>query len=88
MWKICDWCSHDFEANVSYQIYCGAECRTAATRDKNAAKQRDKRYRSRKYKERKCATCKSPLSIYNDSSFCSGCIGDKKEFKRFLRGLK
>lgn len=32
MLKNCEWCGKDFDANVSYQIYCTAECRTVATK--------------------------------------------------------
>ena len=88
MLKNCEWCGKDFDANVSYQIYCNADCRTAATKEKNNNKQREKRIKARVGKERLCATCKQPLSIYNDDTFCSTCIGDKKSLKRFLKEIK
>ena len=88
MLKNCEWCGKNFDANVSYQIYCCPECRTASTKDKNVNKQREKRIKSRVGKERLCATCKKPLSIYNDDTFCSICIGDKKSLKRFLKEIK
>ena len=34
MLKNCEWCGTDFNANVSYQIYCGIDCRTEATKEK------------------------------------------------------
>ena len=59
MLKNCEWCGNDFDANVSYQIYCNADCRTAATKEKNNNKQREKRIKSRVGKERLCSTCKN-----------------------------
>jgi hypothetical protein len=88
MSKNCDWCGNDFEANVSYQIYCTSDCRTEATKEKNLIKQREKRIKSRVGKERACGSCNKPLSIYNDDTYCSTCIGDKKDLKRFLRNVK
>ena len=88
MFKNCEWCGTDFNANVSYQIYCSASCRTESTKEKTANKQRDKRIKSRVGKERLCATCKQPLSIYNDDTFCSTCIGDQKLLRRFLKDIK
>ena len=85
--KNCELCGKDYEASVSYQIYCGTVCRTQATKEKNNSKQRDKRIKSRVGKERLCNTCKKPLSIYNDENFCVACIGDKKSFNKFIRGL-
>ena len=87
MTKNCEWCGVDFDANVSYQIYCGSVCRADATKDKNSSKQRDKRIKSRVGKERNCTTCGKPLSIYNDETFCGTCIGDKKGFIKFIKGL-
>ena len=52
MTKNCDWCGNNFEANVSYQIYCTSDCRTEATKEKNLIKQREKRIKSRVGKER------------------------------------
>ena len=85
--KNCELCGKDYEARVSYQIYCGTVCRTQATKETNNSKQRDKRIKSRVGKERLCNTCKKPLSIYNDENFCVACIGDKKSFNKFIRGL-
>ena len=88
MLKNCEWCGTDFNANVSYQIYCSASCRTESTKEKTANKHRDRRIRSRVGKERLCSTCKKPLSIYNDDTFCSTCIGDQKLLRRFLKDIK
>ena len=39
--KNCELCGKDYEARVSYQIYCGPTvCRTEATKEKNNSKQR------------------------------------------------
>ena len=86
--KFCEWCDQDFYATVKYQIYCSPECRTESTKQKNLLKQREKRVKSRVGKQRVCNTCGQPLSIYNDDTYCSTCIGDKKDLKRFLRNVK
>jgi len=88
MLKNCEWCGTDFAANVSYQIYCSVGCRTESTKEKTTNKQRERRIKARVGKERLCATCKQPLSIYNDDSFCSTCIGDQKLLRRFLKDIK
>ena len=88
MLKICEWCGKDFDANVSYQVYCSAECRNAATKDNTSQKQRAKKAEARKNKDRRCTTCSKPLSIYNDENYCSSCIGSKKDYKKFLRNIK
>ena len=88
MLKNCEWCGKDFDANVSYQIYCGTNCRTESTKDKNNVKQRDKRIKSRVGQVRDCSTCNKPLSIYNDDTFCGSCIGDEKKLNKFIRGIK
>ena len=88
MTKNCEWCGTDFTANVSYQIYCSVDCRTQSTKEKTTSKQRERRIKSRVGKERLCTTCKNPLSIYNDESFCSTCIGDQKLLRRFLKDIK
>ncbi len=88
MLKNCEWCGTDFKANVSYQIYCSVGCRTQSTKEKTNNKQKERRIKSRVGKERLCATCKQPLSIYNDDTFCVTCIGDTKELKRFLKDIK
>ena len=88
MLKNCEWCGTDFAANVSYQIYCSVGCRTESTKEKTTNKQRERRIKARVGKERLCATCKQPLSIYNDDSFCSTCVGDQKLLRRFLKDIK
>jgi predicted nucleic acid-binding Zn ribbon protein len=87
MLKICEWCGKDFEANVSYQIYCSSDCRAIATKNNSLIRQRQKKAEARKGKDRRCATCNKPLSVYNDESFCSSCIGSTKDYKKFIRGL-
>ena len=88
MLKFCEWCETDFQANVSYQIYCSVDCRSYATKHKSTLKQKERRAKSRINKERLCTTCGKQLSIYNDETFCSSCIGSKKDYKKFLRNLK
>ena len=88
MLKNCDWCGDSFTANVSYQIYCGADCRVESTRQNNLAKQKEKLIKSRAGKDRRCGTCSKPLSVYNDETYCSSCIGDNKSYKKFLRNIR
>jgi hypothetical protein len=87
--KICDWCSGEFQPNVSYQIYCSVECRELATKNKVNEKYRIKRRQKLSQKQRKCANnCGTVLSIYNESSYCSKCMIDQKQVNRMLRELK
>ena len=88
MLKNCEWCGKDFDARVSYQVYCSPECRTTATKSNSTQRQRQKKAESRMGKDRRCATCEKPISIYNDETFCSICIGSKKDYKKFLRNIK
>jgi hypothetical protein len=87
--KICDWCSEEFQPRVSYQIYCSAECRESATKEKVGEKYRIKKRKKLSQKERKCSNgCGTILSVYNDTGFCSYCAVDKKQVSRTLKELK
>lgn len=87
--KICDWCSGEFEPNVSYQIYCSPACREAATKEKVNDKYKQKRRQKLSQKTRYCSNgCGTLLSMYNDSSFCGKCLVDQKQVNRMLRELK
>ncbi len=86
--KHCDWCDHSFTPAVAYQIYCSAECREAATREKIRAKYFISRLKKRAEKDRRCNLCGSSLSIYNDSNICSGCAEDPKDVAKALKEIK
>lgn len=85
----CAWCSLEFEPKVSYQIYCSVECRNQATKEKISERYQLNRVKNRSTKERKCAGgCGSALSIYNNNSFCSKCMVNKRKVDKMLRELK
>jgi hypothetical protein len=87
--KLCNYCDTYFNPKVSYQIYCGEDCRSAATKEKIAEKYNAKRRKSRIGKVRKClGGCNSDLSIYNDSGFCANCNVSEKEVAKMLKKLK
>ena len=87
--KPCNYCNAYFKPKVSYQIYCGENCRAAATKEKLAEKYNAKRRKSRMGKGRRClGGCNQDLSIYNDSGFCSNCNVSEKEVAKMLKKLK
>lgn len=87
--KICDWCSNEFQPNVSYQIYCSSECRELATKEKVSERYQKKRRQKLASKERRCAGgCGTFLSMYNDAGFCNSCMVNKKQVDKALKELK
>lgn len=87
--KICNWCSNDFEPNVSYQIYCSVECRQLATKEKVNQRYQQKRRVKLIQRERKCSNnCGTNLSVYNDTGYCSSCMIDSKQVDKALKELK
>lgn len=86
--KHCSWCDHAFDNSVTYQIYCSAECRDAATKEKIAARYMQTRRQNRKGKERNCKNCGSPLSIYNDDPICYQCQINPGDVAKALKDLK
>jgi hypothetical protein len=84
--KHCNWCDSGFESTVSYQIYCSAECRSEATKEKVAIKYAQKRRKNAK--NRKCKSCETPLSIYNDDVLCPVCIIIPSEVAKALKDVK
>jgi hypothetical protein len=88
--KHCHWCDNQFQTKVSYQIYCSIGCRESATKEKIAARYLVKRRSNRVSKERKCKSCDSVLSIYNDEVLCPRCLiipGDVNKALKDIRGL-
>jgi hypothetical protein len=86
--KHCQWCDHAFETEISYQIYCCAECREAATKEKIAARYNQTRRTRRKGKDRPCKNCGKQLSIYNDGDLCETCVTDPRDLKGALKEIK
>jgi len=73
-YKQCSWCLEYFDPKVSYQIYCGADCRELATKEKIKERSRMATIKRRQKKKRVCANgCGTVLSIYNDEKVCSLC---------------
>jgi RecJ-like exonuclease len=86
--KHCQWCDEAFNSNVSYQIYCSAECREAATREKIAERYQLSRISRRAGKVRKCKTCDQSLSMYNDDPICSKCLINPTDISSVLKDIK
>jgi hypothetical protein len=86
--KTCQWCDSAFSPNVSYQIYCSAECRSHATKQKIADKYAIKRRNQLISKPKKCRSCSMPLSVYNDTNLCMTCLVDPKEVSKILKEIR
>ena len=88
--KQCSWCQAYFSADVSYQIYCGEDCRTAATRKKSKERARIATIKRRQKKTRVCKNkgCGTVLSLYNDNNVCSKCEISEKQVKDALKAFK
>ena len=87
--SICAWCASDFEPKVTYQIYCCADCRNQATKEKISERYQLNRIKNRSNKQRRCAGgCGAVLSIYNDNNFCTKCMVNEKKVKKTLKELK
>lgn len=88
MIKHCQWCDNNFDTKISYQIYCSSECREFATKEKITQRYLQTR-RSRRYgKDRKCKSCGTVLSIYNDEVLCQLCIIVPKDVNQALKEIK
>lgn len=86
--KHCQWCDSAFESKVSYQIYCSAECREAATKEKIAERYAINRRNKMMSQTRSCKQCGSKLSAYNDDVLCHSCLINPREVKRTLKEIK
>ena len=86
--KHCEWCDHTFQTKISYQIYCSAECREAATKEKIVARYQITRRKNRTGKIRKCRNCNNDLSIYNDDILCNICTVNPSEVMKVLKEIK
>lgn len=86
--KHCQWCDHTFETSISYQIYCSVECRESATKEKIAIRYNQTRRQRRVGKDRRCKSCNTQLSIYNDNELCDTCTINPKDVRAILRDIK
>jgi hypothetical protein len=86
--KHCDWCDNQFNTKLSYQIYCSAECRELATREKIAEKYLKDKIQKRIGKERPCKSCGKQLSIYNEEQTCMECEVNPDEVLQALKEIK
>jgi hypothetical protein len=86
--KHCSWCDKHFKTDITYQIYCSAECRESATKEKIAQRYILTRRQKRKGKNRICKSCEKLLSIYNDDSLCSTCTVKPSDVSKALKEIK
>jgi hypothetical protein len=86
--KNCKFCDKSFEHSVSYQIYCSAECRDLATKEKIAERYLHSKRQKRRGKTRLCRSCSSPLSIYNDDAICSSCAINPDAVTKAIKQIK
>lgn len=87
--KQCSWCNNNFKPSVTYQIYCSADCRGAATKEKIVARYSVARRQKKKNKTRICAGgCGIKLSIYNDDTLCNSCKINNKDVAKALKKIK
>jgi hypothetical protein len=86
--KHCEWCDHSFSTKISYQIYCSAECREAATKEKIMQNYFLRQVKKRFEKKRHCKSCGSLLSAYNESQICFGCIENPSDVSKALKEMK
>lgn len=86
--KHCQWCDTHFETQISYQIYCSAPCREQATKEKITQRYAISRRNKRIGKPRKCKSCGSNLSMYNEDVLCQTCIINPSEVSKALKDIK
>lgn len=87
--KHCEWCNNSFSPSVSYQIYCGIDCREQATKEKIADRHRELKRIKRSNKTRICVGgCGTVLSVYNDDNMCGSCFINVRELNKKLKQIK
>jgi len=86
--KHCSWCDSQFKTALSYQIYCSAECREQATREKIAQKYLRDKVKKRAGKVRLCKTCGKQLSMYTEETICQLCEVNPDDVKDALKEIK
>jgi hypothetical protein len=88
MIKHCQWCDNSFDTQISYQIYCSAECRESATKEKITQRYLQTRRVRRQGKDRKCRSCETVLSVYNDDVLCQSCTVVPKDVQKALKDIR
>jgi hypothetical protein len=86
--KHCSWCDKQFQTKLSYQIYCSAECREQATKEKIAEKYLKDRVKKRAGKIRLCKSCNKQLSRYTEETICQICEVIPDDVKNTLKEIK
>jgi len=86
--KHCSWCDKQFQTKLSYQIYCSAECREQATKEKIAEKYIRDRVKKRAGKVRLCKTCGKQLSMYTEEVICQSCEVNPDDVRDVLKEIK
>ena len=87
--KFCKSCDIQFQTSNKNQIYCSAECRSNATKEKILQRYKVSKVKSRTSKSRKCAGgCGIEISIYNDIGFCNSCMMSKRKLDQTLKDIK
>lgn len=86
--KHCQWCDKTFSTKISYQIYCSAECREVATKEKISERYVSTKVKKRRGKIRKCKSCNIQLSVYNDEQLCQACLVHPGDVKKALKEIK
>jgi uncharacterized protein YmfQ (DUF2313 family) len=86
--KHCKWCDNAFETTINYQIYCSAECRDSATKEKIAQRYLVTRRNNPNRKQRVCKQCNTKLSIYNDDVLCQKCLINPQDISKALKDIK
>ena len=86
--KHCSWCDKQFQTKLSYQIYCSAECREQATKEKIAEKYIKDRVKKRAGKVRLCKTCGKQLSMYTEEVICQSCEVNPDDVRDVLKEIK
>lgn len=86
--KHCSWCDTQFKTSLSYQIYCSADCREQATKEKIAQKYLKDKIKKRIGKVRLCKTCNKQLSIYTEETICQACEVNPDEVRDALKEIR
>jgi hypothetical protein len=87
--KYCIQCDNQFVTKNKNQIYCSAECRSVATKEKILQRYKYSKTQSRLGKTRLCAGgCGTKISIYNDAGFCESCGMSNKKLNQALKEIK
>jgi len=88
MIKHCEWCDNKFTQKVKYQIYCSADCRQLATKEKIAQRYIQERTKKRALVKRFCKSCGHLLSIYNETQLCELCDVNPKDVSKALKDIR